>query len=177
MTISIKALGKCAVILLCIGALNACAAALYREEFNASAVFDAYGFYRVLPKHPFDEGGDDPALVAALEAYLQQSDLQRVSAQSPLERQLTFTLNLDIPAGRRRILALAANDVRTWRYDFRREREDPGLVAIEVFERQSANLIYRAEALRAEDPADTIAALLSGFPPSASRLRALRSSF
>ncbi|MEO0413019.1 MAG: hypothetical protein AAF221_14395 [Pseudomonadota bacterium] len=151
-----------------------CAGPLYREEFNLSAPFEAYSHYTALPQHPFDKGPIDQGLVDALQGYLAGSELEPASQAVPLSRHLVFVLNFDVEAGRRRILALAANNVRSWTFQLRKDADAAQLVAIEVYERQSANLIYRAEAARGDSDAETIAQLLSKFPPSTVRTRGLR---
>ena len=155
--------------------LSGCAQSLYREEFSLSAPFEAYDSYIFREDHPFDAEGDkDPALIAAIRSALDETTLVEVAEPMALARTLVILPSFDIEAGRRRILTLAANRVIGWRFQFRKEDISDDLVALEVFERQTGNLIYRVEAYRQETPALTAEALLSGFPPSAVRSSQLR---
>lgn len=142
---------------------------MYREEFNWTAPFEAYVRYTLVEANPFDRGGppsDHPALLAALETALNERGLTSAQRDEARPQQIVLAFNYDIAAGRRRVQTIAANEVTTWAYQLRKQSDDASLIALEIYERQSGSLLYRAEVLRAATPQESVAALLSAYPPN-----------
>lgn len=168
---------KSAACLLLVWMVSACASAIYREEFNWNAVYTAYSRYSIVAEHPFDsgspQGGPEP-LLEALDGQLRARGLQEALPDEARDAQLVFAFNDDIQAGRLRIKTIAAQSAVTWSFQLARESDDPSLLALEVWERQSGNLLYRAEARRAETTEETVEKLLSRFPPNTKRFRLQR---
>lgn len=158
----------CLALCLC-AALASCASSVYREEFNWTAPFEAYVRYSIVEAHPFDravEAPNHPALLMALDDTLKQRGFTPAQRDEARAQQIVLTLNYDIAAGRRRVQVIAASEVTTFAYQLGKMRDDPALIALEIYERQSGSLLYRAEAARAATARETIAALLSDYPPN-----------
>lgn len=139
-----------------------------------TAPFQAYTRYMILAQNPFDQvplPAGDKTLRAALDAALSARGLAPAARDEARPQQMVLALNYDIAAGRRRVQIYAANEVRTWAYQLNKLKEDAGLVALEIYERQTGGLLYRAEVLRGQSDAETAAALLSRFPPNTQRYR------
>lgn len=154
--------------------LVSCTNAVYREEFNVTAPFEAYTRYMILEQNPFDQGAlpaGDEALRIALDDALRARSFAPAARDEARPQQMVLALNYDIAAGRRRVQIYAANEVRTWAYQLGKLKVDEGLVALEIYERQTGGLLYRAEVLRGQSDAETVAALLSRFPPDTLRYR------
>jgi len=157
-------------------AVAGCTQSAYRNSFNWSAPFEAYWQYEILPSHPFDTISPPPdqvALVATLDEALKAREFIPADRdERAIAQQMVLVFNHDIPAGRLRVQSIAASEARTWFFHIDKQREDDRLIALEVYERQSGDLIYRAEALRQQSVEETVAALLSNYPPKTQRFKA-----
>ncbi|MEM9879587.1 MAG: hypothetical protein AAF862_09975 [Pseudomonadota bacterium] len=165
---------RLSALLIFVFCAGGCARDVYRESYNWSAPFQAYVQYSVLKAHPFDDvdpPSDDTVLQAALSDEFERRKYDLDQREETRAEQIVVVLNYDIEAGRRRVQSLAVNQARFWTYQLSRVNQSERLIGLEIYARQTGNLIYRSEAFRRDAPSETIGALLSRYPPKTRRFQ------